>query len=137
MEREKKSFAVIPRQLVLKKLAQTFPDPTTAKEALECLDTYDESDGFTNLVHLAIIKLSEGMLWRLRELVREVRKTNFRNTSVLQAARAPEQHKLFEEQVRVLKTGGDIRFLKKISPKSTAAMEKRDEAQWNAWLSCE
>jgi hypothetical protein len=134
---EANNFAVISRRLVLKKLAQSFPDPATAAEALECLGTYRDNEVTMNLVHVAIIKLSEGMLWRLRELVREVRRTDVRNTAILQAAIEPEQHKLYVERHKLVKAGGDTRFMKKISPKKIAAMKNRDHAQWVAWLSSE
>lgn len=81
---------VISRQLVLKKLAMVFPDSIQAKEALDVLDRYGKSCSEPNadLVHLAIIKLSGGELWRLRELVQKARK-DFRD--VVYLAQMPEQ----------------------------------------------
>jgi hypothetical protein len=68
-------MALISRQFVLAQLAATFPDPKIAEQALVSLNSYDQktSGPGPEAVHLAIILLSEGELWRLRELVEKAR----------------------------------------------------------------
>ena len=78
---------IFTRELVLRKLAIAFPDPMVASEALVALDRYGvgASQPAVVGVHLAVIKLSEGRLWRLRELVRKA-KDDFRDVLYLAQA---------------------------------------------------
>ena len=86
----------ISRQSVLKKLAMVFPDPTIVVQALNSLDTYGNSEfqPAREGVQLAILKLCEGQLWRLRELVREA-KGDYRD--VLYPAQSPEYSRRMKE----------------------------------------
>jgi hypothetical protein len=126
---------LLTRELVLKKLATVFPDPAIAQHALTSLDSYGGADGqpAKEAVQLAILKSCDGMLWRLRELVK-LAKGDFRD--VLYPAQAPERFKDSRENQQTIRSGADIRFpTKKNSPSKAAAMEKRDQAQCVAWLS--
>src|SRR5204863_744749 len=101
-------MALISRQLVLKKVAIAFPDALEAEQALRSLDRYSRnpSEPLAVAVHLAIIKRSEGKLWRLRELVQAARR-DFRD--VLYPAQAPERFervRRFQERVRRFQVGG-------------------------------
>lgn len=119
------------RQLVLKKLAIAFPAPAAAEKALQSLDRYGNcsTQPCAELVHLAIIKLSEGSLWRLRELVRTA-KHDFRD--VLYPAEAPERFRQLHENPPG--RWGQLSGRKEMKPSKRAAMEKRDQAQWIEWL---
>ena len=67
---------VFSRELVLKKLAIVFPDEAIAQQAIKALDRYSHSGSdpaIVHVVHIAIIKLSEGKLWQLREAVQTAR----------------------------------------------------------------
>jgi hypothetical protein len=123
-------MALISRQLVLKKLAIAFPDAAVAAEALKALDRYGplRSEIAVDGVHLAIIKLSEGRLWRLRELVQEARH-DFRD--VLYPAQAPEVFRLLREKPR---GWAKIPIKEPLSPGEILAMEERDQKQWIEWL---
>ena len=68
------------RRLVLKHPGEMFPDPPTAELALEALDRYGqgEYEPAADAVHLAILALSNGKLWRVRELV-QVARHDFRD----------------------------------------------------------
>ncbi|MGA2440706.1 MAG: hypothetical protein ABSH08_07095 [Tepidisphaeraceae bacterium] len=118
------------RELVLKKLESTFPDPVIAEQALRSLDRYNsnKSRRLRDYVHLAILKLSEGELWRLRELVREAKHDP---RDVLYPAEAPEYFKWLRSNPLVY--GGPRP--KTLSKAKEAAMQKRDRDQWIAWLS--
>jgi|GEM_PF-4082350 len=124
---------LISRQLVLKKLALSFPDPNEAEQALSCLDRIGKLPQLPtwDLVHLAIIKLSEGKLWRLRELVKKARKDP---RDVLYPAEAPEACRQLRE--RPPAHWGEIRLKsEKLNPAKESAMAKRDQKQWIDWLS--
>jgi hypothetical protein len=135
-------MAHVSRQLVLKKLATAFPDPKEAEQAIAALGRYETDHA--ELVHLAIIKLSEGKLWKLRELV-QVARHDFRD--VLFPAQAPEFFRQFAKD-RPAHDGvsGCWGMLppKRPSPKKAAAlakkteaMQKRDQMQWLDWLADE
>jgi hypothetical protein len=68
------------RQLVLKHLKEMFPDPAVAQQVLETLDSYGKGghEPAAEAVHLAILALSNGNLWRVRELV-QVARHDFRD----------------------------------------------------------
>ena len=132
-------MALVSRQLVLQKLAASFPDRNEAEQALAALDRYG-TDG-AEMVHLAIIKLSEGKLWRLRELV-QVARQDFRD--VLFPAQSPETFREFAKQ-RPAHEGWSWCWgmlpPESPSPKKAAAlakkaqaMQKRDQKQWLDWL---
>jgi hypothetical protein len=106
-----------PRQLVLKKLREEFPDPQIGKEALTLLDTYGTESWHRekDRVHLALLKLSAGSLEELRRSV-ESAKSDFRN--VLVGAEYPE------EFVASSKT----------SPQEMKAIRARDRAQYEVWM---
>src|SRR5258708_28452049 len=111
---------LLTREFVLKKLAKAFPDPAIAQQALTSLDSYGGSEGqpAKEAVQLAVLKSCDGMLWRLRELVK-LAKGDFRD--VLYPAQAPEHFKDSRELQQILRSGGDIRFsMKKISPSKKA-----------------
>jgi hypothetical protein len=133
-------MALVSRQLVLEKLAAVFPDAKDAAQAVAALDRYG-ADG-AEMVHLAIIKLSEGKLWKLRELVQLARE-DFRD--VLVRAQSPELFRQLASEPRVHE-GPDWCWgmlpPKRPSPrkaaamaKKAAAMRKRDQKQWLEWLS--
>jgi hypothetical protein len=133
-------MALVSRQLVLQKLAAAFPNANDAKQALAALDRYGTDDA--EMVHLAIIKLSEGKLWRLRELV-QVAREDFRD--VLAPAQSPEVFREFAKQRPAHEGPGWCWGMlppKRPSPKKAAAiakkaeaMRKRDQKQWLDWLS--
>jgi hypothetical protein len=133
-------MALVSRQLVLQRLAAAFPNGKEAEQALAALDRYGTDDA--EMVHLAIIKLSEGKLWRLRELV-QVAREDFRD--VLFPAQSPEVFREFAKQ-RPAHEGPSWCWgmlpPKRPSPKKAAAidkkaeaMRKRDQKQWLDWLS--
>jgi hypothetical protein len=124
-------MTIVSRQLVLKKLASTFPYPVIARKALQSLDRYGKSPDEPAIdgVHLAIIKLCDGQIGRLRELVREARH-DFRD--VLFPAQAPEQFRLLSESPPP--HWGEISRKKVLTTAKKAAMEKRDHRQWIEWL---
>lgn len=118
------------RALVLKKLCDTFPDAGAAKNALHSLKHYQgSSPAETYAVHLAILKLSGGELWRLREYVKIAKKGDPRD--VIYPAQSPEQtaytDKVLPLHVRRLK-------VRPLSLAKEAAMQRRDQAQWSKWL---
>jgi hypothetical protein len=128
-------MALVTRKLVLAKLNSAFPDPGAAAEALAALDRFEGPvrDG----VQLAIIKLSDGQLWKLRELVQQARK-DFRD--VLYPAQAPEQFRNLSPRFDPTQFRGRPPG-KKPSGKEAAAlakkesaMQKRDQKQWLDWL---
>jgi hypothetical protein len=116
---------VISRQLVLKKLATAFPEPELAEQALRSLDRLRWAHDFPpHYVHLAIIKLSEGELWRLRELVKRAKKDP---RDVIFPAEAPEQMRKLMEKPR--RHWGELPRPKPPSPAKETAMRKRDQKQ--------
>ncbi len=128
-------MALVSRELVLAKLNGAFPDPDIAAQALAALDRLEGPvrDG----VQLAIIKLSDGELWKLRELVQKARK-DFRD--VLYPAQAPEEFRTLNYRGDPTEFWGR-RPTKKPSAKKAAAlikkeaaMRKRDQKQWLDWL---
>jgi hypothetical protein len=134
---------VLSRQFVLKKLAAAFPDAADAEQALASLDRYQaEAVEGTATVHLAIIKLSEGKLWKLRELVQTAR-ADFRD--VLFQAQSPEYFRQIAKKPRAHEGWSWCWGMlppKRPSPKKAAAMakkvgamHKRDQKQWLEWLS--
>jgi len=120
----------ITRDLVLKKLRDCFRHPTDAKAALASLEHYGnrKSHVHANLVHLAILKLSDGKLWQLRDYVKIARK-DFRDVLVL--AETPEEARLTKETYPLLRRGLPT---KRLSRAKEIMMQKRDQAQWKAWL---
>jgi hypothetical protein len=118
------------RELVLKKLHECFPDPVVATEAIESLDRYGDREWHIakDLVHLAILKLSEGALSRLRDYVQVARK-DFRD--VLFEAQEPER---FRRLVKVWPAVMRNLRSKPLSAAKEAAMRKRDQAQWERWV---
>ena len=129
-------MALVSRELVLSKLNAVFPDPKTAAEALAALDRFDGPS--PEAVHLAIIKLSNGQLWKLRELVEKARK-DFRD--VLFPAQAPEQFRSLSSSRNPAWSWGWLPPKKPSAKKAAAlvkkdaAMQKRDQKQWLDWLS--
>jgi hypothetical protein len=122
----------IDRQLVLRKLAIAFPIAAEREQALKSLDRYGTSENEPSKegVQLAVIKLSEGQLWRLRELVRQARH-DFRD--VLYVAQAPEKFRHLKENPPPL--WGEHPQRKPLSRQKEDAMAKRDIQQWLKWLS--
>ena len=120
------------RELVLKKLAIAFPDSAEAEQALNALDYYGQgpNEPCVNGVHLAIIKLSEGNLWRLRDLVGKARR-DFRD--VLYPAQAPETFRHLIGHPPSLWNELRPKY-KKLTPAKEAARSKREQKQWNDWL---
>jgi len=121
----------ISHELVLKKLQDCFPDPAVAKEALKSLERYGDREWHMNqeIVRLAILKLSGGELWRLRDYV-QVARADFRD--VIFAAQCPEQSRLTKEAYPLLSRGLSS---KQPSAAEEAAVRKRDQDQWETWLS--
>jgi len=121
------------RQLVLKKLAVAFPDPVAARNALVSLDRFGmqphERDVRVHGVHLAIIELSDGQLWRLRELVKAA-KHDYRD--VVFPATMPEQFQDLRENPPPM--WGELPRRKALTAAKRAAMEKRDYKQWMKWI---
>jgi len=115
-----------------KKLAAAFPDAAVATLALQALDRYGTrphekaADG----VHLAIIKLSEGKLWRVRELVKKA-KHDFRD--VLYVAQAPEAFRLLRENPPPF--WGELPRIKPLTPAKkprwTSAIKNNGSNGWN------
>jgi hypothetical protein len=118
------------RNLVLSKLHECFPDPATAQEALQSLDRYGDREWHIckDGVHLAILKLSERKLWRLREFVQIARK-DFRDVLVL--ATRPEQAR---RTAKVLPLLTRHQKVKPLSAGEESAIQLRDQAQWGSWL---
>ena len=104
------------RDLVLKKLRQSFPDEAAAGEALALLDNYpgDTPTGRAR-VQLAILKQCEGDLARLSQLI-DLARTDYRD--VLVGAEYPEE----------------FPAPRNTSPDEMAAIRLRDRAQYEAWL---
>jgi len=125
------SKPLISRQIVLQKLAIAFPNPSEAAEAQKSLERYGQrpTEVTRDLVHLAIIKLSEGKLWRVRELVRLAKKDP---RDVLFPAEAPEQFRRLRDNPPAF--WGELRDYKDYSPAKQAAMNKRDHRQSLDWL---
>jgi hypothetical protein len=129
-------MALVSRELVLAKMNGAFPNPEIAALALAALDRFDgpSREG----VQLAIIKLSDGQLWKLRELVQKARK-DFRD--VLYPAQAPEQFRNLDARHDPTRFWGRLRSRKPSAKKAAAltknevAMQKRDQKQWIDWLS--
>jgi hypothetical protein len=125
------------RELVLKKLASVFPDRAEAEQARLSLDRYGDRPWHwnQNLVHLAILKASDGKLWRLRELVQMARH-DFRDVVFL--ATRPEAYRRTRElsplTLRWGLTAKDKKLLS-LKPREEAAIRKRDGDQWLAWIS--
>ncbi|HZL36352.1 MAG TPA: hypothetical protein VFC78_13620 [Tepidisphaeraceae bacterium] len=121
----------ITRQLVLKKLALAFPVPAIAQQALESLDRYGKrpQDLAPELIHLAIIKVSEGRLWELRELVQKARH-DYRDVLIL--AERPEAIKRLRENPPAF--WGERPRRKPLTPSKERAMDERDQRQWVEWL---
>ena len=105
------------RNLVLKKLRDCFPDPAAADEALAILDTYGMESWHRerDRVHLALLKISEGDLEKLRRYTRGAQ-SDYRDTLV--PAEYPEQW----------------RASSRTPPVEMAAILKRDREQYEAWL---
>jgi hypothetical protein len=128
-------MALISRELVVAKVNAVFPDSRTAGEALAALDRFDGPSRET--VQLAIIKLSDGQLWKVRDLVQKARK-DFRD--VLFPAQSPEQCRSLNSSRDPAWSWGSLPQ-KKPSKKAAAlarkeaAMQKRDQKQWLEWLS--
>jgi hypothetical protein len=127
----------ITRDFVLKKLVAVFPDRSIAQLALKSLDTYGNSEyqPHKEEVHLAILKLCEGRLSRLRELVREA-KHDYRD--VTYPALTPEYSRVMRELIPDITRGLTAKerdgLKKKMSPAKEAAIRKRDQEQWIAWV---
>jgi hypothetical protein len=120
------------RELVLKKVAATFPDPVMAEQAIAALDGYGShpnQDQPVFAVQLAIIKLSNGSLSTLRELVRTANH-DFRD--VLYPAQAPEEFQRLRENPPPV--WGEIRKATPLTPIQERAMRDRDLQQWLNWL---
>lgn len=121
---------LVSRELVLKKLAVAFPDGAIAKEALASLDQCESSPNMPVIaVQLAIIKLSNGSLAKLRDLVRQALH-DFRD--VLYPAQAPELFRRIHENPPSL--CGEIPNFKPLTPAQERAMQARDQQQWIEWL---
>jgi hypothetical protein len=105
------------RNLVLKKLRDCFPDPAAADEALAILETYGTERWHRerDRVHLALLKISEGDLEKLRLYTRGAQ-TDYRDTLV--PAEYPEQWQASSKTL----------------PAEMAAIQKRDREQYEAWL---
>jgi hypothetical protein len=116
------------RQHVLRRIHSIFPDPAEAQMALESLDSCGQQDEGTQL---AILKVCEGKLWRLRDLVHMAKK-DFRDVHFL--AQVPELVRFTDENEAIRASGGTP---KKLTIEEEKAMHKRDQAQWFKWLSGE
>jgi hypothetical protein len=105
------------RNLVLKKLRDSFPDPTKAAEALSVLDTYGTEAWHREKerVQLALLKISEGDVEKLRLYTRGAQ-FDYRDTLV--PAEYPEEWQASS----------------KTPPAEMAAIRKRDREQYEAWL---
>lgn len=103
--------------LVLSKLPECFSDPDAAREALALLDAYGTKPWHCeqDRVHLAILKLSENDLQKLKAFVASAQ-LDFRD--VLAAAEYPEE----------FQASG------KTCPGEMAAVRDRDKAQYLQWL---
>ncbi len=108
------------RELVLKKLRDCFPDPAIAQEALASLDRYGVKDWHIekDRVHLAVLKQSQGQLWRLRDLLTQLKKQRLDYRDVLAGAEYPQQRNLPP----------------KTPPGKMAAIHHQDREQYVAWL---
>ena len=141
-------MTLVSRELVLKKVAATFPDQAEAEQALAALDRY-KSPGGPEIVQLAIIKLSEGKLWKVRKFVR-VAQQDFRD--VLGPAQSPEFDRRMRQFAQTQRHNPCWSWgmlpPKRPSPRKRAAMakqaaaeakkeeamRKREEKQWLEWL---
>lgn len=108
------------RNQVLHKINQTWPDEAPA-DILRILDQYGEkqSEQGGARVQLAIIKVSEGNLERLPELV-ELAQRDYRD--LLAWAEYPEEMRL------------SIQALKALSREEIRAIRQRDREQYMRWL---
>src|SRR3954471_5962339 len=106
-----------PRDLVLKKLRDCFPNSRAAAEALAILDSYGTQPWHSERerVQLAILKQSNGDLVRLRQLV-GLADRDYRDALV-----GAEYLEEFQAS-------------SKASPQEMAAIRKRDREQYEAWL---
>lgn len=111
-------FSQPSRELVLKKLGDRFPDPAKAEEALAILDRYgtEEWEQEKDRVQLAVLKLSEGDIEKLRLHLRRA-KEDFRDALV--PAESPESWMPPFDRPAA----------------ERAAIRERDRAQYEAWLS--
>ena len=105
---------------VVRKIKQYWPDEDT-QEILDILNAYGtrEMESGRTRVHLAILKLSEGNLSKLPELV-AMAKRDYRD--VIAYAEYPEQMKL-----------GFVK-MRELSPEQRKALKKRDAKQYTQWL---
>jgi len=107
----------VTQQIILRKISQYWPD----LEINELLEQYGAKSYHKEIkrVHLAIIKLSEGDLGRLKHFV-DVARSDYRD--VLAFAEYPEEVKLG--------------FLgkKELAPEEVLKLRKRDRDQYLDWL---
>jgi hypothetical protein len=104
------------RDLVLKKVADCFPDPAVASEALTLLDTYgEESAEGRARIQLAILKQCDGQLDRVQQLL-GLAERDYRD--LLVGAEYPEEFPASS----------------KTPPDEMAAIRRRDRAQYEKWL---
>ena len=122
-------------RIYCERLRIVFPEPESAEEALAALDRYDGPA--PNNVKLAIVKLSAGELWRLRELVQTARRDH---TNVTYPATMPEETQHRKQTSPSVRRWGALRP-KPPSPnkaaateRKLAAMRERDRQQWLDWL---
>jgi hypothetical protein len=113
------------RELMLKKLSAVFPDPVVADNALKDLDRLANAvePAALDSVQLAVLKLSDGEIWLLRDWIKAARE-DFE--MVLSQAREPERFDYLRGKA-----------LKKNGAQTAAArteMQKRDQRQWVEWL---
>jgi hypothetical protein len=108
------------RALVLKKISQLWPDLDSA-EIMGVLDKYGEEayEREPGRVQLGILKLSEGQLERLPDLV-EMAKVDYRD--VLAYAEYPEEARLSYEEKP------------KLPQEEIQAIRRRDKEQYLKWL---
>ena len=111
---------MLPQDLVLQKIRQYWPDEDP-QAVLDILNTYGDSEmeRGRGRVHLAILKLCEGKLEKLPDLI-AMAKQDYRD--VLAYAEYPEQMKLGFLQLRNL------------SSSERKAIKERDEKQYKHWL---
>ena len=107
------------RNLVLKKVRDCFPSPAAQDEALAILDTYGTESWHDERgrarVHLALLRISEGDLEKLRLYTRGAL-SDYRDTLI--PAEYPQQY----------------RASSKTPPAEMAAIQQRDREQYEAWL---
>ncbi len=108
------------RPLVLRKLQACFPDESRANDVLKLLDQYgiELHERERDRVQLAILKLSEGNLTKLRYYI-QVAKTDYRD--VLAWAEYPEQIRTFASRFNS-------------PPEVIRAIKERDRTQYEQWL---